>query len=47
MLSAFPRTEGLAPLIARDIWATIAAVFAGTPADLAAQPDLKHRHLGI
>jgi len=73
-------TEGLAPLIARDIWATVAAiraagiativvdrnlaalsavadrvvilakgltVFAGTPAELAAQPEIKHRHLGI
>src|SRR6185437_12798179 len=73
-------TEGLAPLIARDIWATIASirdagiasivvdrnlaalsaiadrvvilakglvVFAGTPAELAAQPEIKHRHLGI
>ncbi len=73
-------TEGLAPLIARDIWATIAAVraagiativvdrnltalaavadraiilakglvvFAGTPAELAAQPEIRHRHLGI
>lgn len=69
-----------ARLVARDIWATIAAiraediativvdrdlaalsaiadrvmilatgltVFAGTPAELAAQPELKHRHLGI
>ncbi len=73
-------TEGLAPLVARDIWTTIATirgegiativvdrnlaalsaiadrtvilakgmtVFAGTPAELAAQPELKHRHLGV
>jgi branched-chain amino acid transport system ATP-binding protein len=73
-------TEGLAPLIARDIWAIIATiraggiaalivdrnlaalarvadrvmilatgrvVFAGTPAELAARPDLKQRHLGL
>ncbi|MGH6980325.1 MAG: ABC transporter ATP-binding protein, partial [Stellaceae bacterium] len=73
-------TEGLAPLVARDIWTMIAAIkrdgvavvvvdrnlaalsaiadrvvilakglvtFTGTPADLASQPDVKHRHLGI
>jgi len=73
-------TEGLAPLMAREIWAIVGAirasgiaavvvdrnhaavtaiadravilvkgqvVFAGTAADLRAQPDLLHTHLGI
>jgi branched-chain amino acid transport system ATP-binding protein len=73
-------TEGLAPLIAQDIWTMIATiratgiaaiivdrnlaalsaladrimilakgvvVFSGAPAEFAAQPDLKHRNLGI
>ena len=73
-------TEGLAPMVARDIWRTLetikaegvaaivvdrdfrslsriadraillskgAAVFAGTPAELAAQPELLDRYLGV
>ncbi|MGE0724990.1 MAG: ABC transporter ATP-binding protein [Alphaproteobacteria bacterium] len=73
-------TEGLAPMVAAEIWRTLAAiradgvaaivvdkdlrnlariadravllskgqiVFEGTPADLAAQPELLHRHLGV
>jgi branched-chain amino acid transport system ATP-binding protein len=73
-------TEGLAPMVAQDIWRTLeaikaegvaaivvdrdfrslsrivdrtvllskgAVVFAGTPADLAAQPELLERYLGV
>ncbi len=73
-------TEGLAPMVAQDIWRTLetikaegvaaivvdrdfrslsriadrtillskgAVVFAGTPAELAAQPELLDRYLGV
>jgi branched-chain amino acid transport system ATP-binding protein len=73
-------TEGLAPLVARDIWSMVGTiraggiaaiivdrnlaalsaladrmmilakglvVFSGTPAELQAQPELLHRHLGV
>ena len=73
-------TEGLAPLVAREIWSTVTliretgiaaivvdrnlaaiaavadgvmilvkgrTVFTGAPAELLAQPELQHRHLGI
>jgi branched-chain amino acid transport system ATP-binding protein len=39
-------TEGLAPLIRKEIWNCL-LVWSGTSEQLIAEPDLQHRYLGI